>query len=110
MGYGSWLWLLAIASCGYFAVKEKVFWNRQRRIEQIASPLSTAIAQMVGIAGGIYLALGVLASFLNLELPDRVRAYGIGLDPLALLSIFLSMLQPYLIRLNNFRKKWLHKR
>ncbi len=102
---GSWLVLPAFVLLGYFAVKERAFWNMRRSIEPVSSPFSRALVQLVGIAGGIYLALGLFTSFINLELPERIKAWGFGLDPLAVLSVLLAFVQPYLIRLQKFIKK-----
>ncbi len=102
---GSGLVLLALLVLGYFAVKERAFWNMRRSIEPVSSPFSRALVQLVGVAGGIYLALGLFASFVNLELPDRIKAWGFGLDPLAVAAILLALVQPYLIRLQKFIRK-----
>lgn len=95
-----------ILALGYLAAREKRFWNMRRSIEPVSSPLARAISQLVGVAGGIYLALGLLSSFLNLELPVQIKAYGFGLDPLALLAMAAAIIQPYLLRVRLFVKKY----
>ena len=99
------LLLVSILGCGYFAAKEKAFWNMRRSIEATPSPLSKAIGQLLGIAGGIYLALSLLASFISLELPQKIDAFGLFMDPLALAAMFLAIVQPYTIRLYYFVRK-----
>ena len=71
-------------------------------MEPKASPLSVAVQDMVGTAGGVYLSLVMLVSFLKIDLPGRVYLLGIGVDPTALLAIALAVVQPLLYR---FRKK-----
>ncbi len=105
MGYIDLAILFSVLGIGYFAVKEKAFWNMRRSMEPVPSPFSKALIQLVGIAGGIYLALAFLMSFLSVELPERVKALGFSIDPLALLSMLLAVVQPYLIRLRYFIKK-----
>lgn len=62
--------------------------------ENKESPLSRAIQEMVATAGGIYLSLIMLISFLKLNIPDKFIFYQITIDPVALTSIGLTILQP----------------
>ncbi len=73
--------------------------------EAKASPLSLALANMIGVAGGIYLSLVILVTFLELELPAKVNIAGFNLEPLAAISITAAVLQPYFSRLYYFAKK-----
>lgn len=60
----------------------------------ISSFLSEALAQLVGIAGGIYLSLIMLVSFLELDIPHRITFAGLSMQPLAFLALGLAVLQP----------------
>jgi len=71
--------------------------------ESKASPLSRAVAGLVGTAGGIYLSLVLLATFLNLNVPERVRLGEVYLEPIAAISIALAIIQPFI--LNYFQLK-----
>ncbi|MEW6448245.1 MAG: hypothetical protein AB1426_09160 [Bacillota bacterium] len=63
------------------------------------SPLGSALAYLVGVAGGIYLSLSLVVDFLELKVPARVSFWGMELEPLAALAIALALLQPFLLRL-----------
>ena len=69
--------------------------------ETRASPLSMAIQELVGTAGGIYLAIITLTSFLKLDVPDKVSLVSVDLDPLALSAIGAALIQPLVMRLFN---------
>ncbi|BAF59461.1 MAG: hypothetical protein HPY89_00260 [Pelotomaculum sp.] len=62
------------------------------------SPLSQALANLVGVAGGVYLSMVVLATFLEIQLPERVQMGNFAFEPLAALSILLALMQPFLQR------------
>jgi hypothetical protein len=66
-----------------------------------SSPLSRALAELVGTAGGIYLSLTLARDFLKLDVPGRVyvRPWHMEVEPLAALSLALALLQPYVMRL-----------
>lgn len=67
--------------------------------EGINSPLSEALAQLVGVAGGVYLSVVMLVNFLELDVPPRVELLGVGFEPLASISILIAIVQPYILRL-----------
>lgn len=66
--------------------------------ESRASPLTLALTNLIGMAGGIYLTLVVLITFLELQLPARVQVGSVTLEPLATISFGLSIVQPYFYR------------
>jgi len=67
------------------------------RNQPTPSPLSTGLAQLVGTAGGIYLALELLFSFL--KIPEDWWSHStFVVEPLALISLFLAIIQPFVIR------------
>ncbi|GFN23829.1 MAG: hypothetical protein IMW96_08240 [Thermoanaerobacteraceae bacterium] len=82
----------------YLALRAKV--RRYRltgNVEGVPSPASRALAELVAVAGGIYLSLIMLVSFLKLSLPETVSVGGWQVDPLALLALTVALLQPLLL-------------
>jgi len=63
------------------------------------TPLSEALAGLVGTAGGIYLSLVLLTTFLEVQIPARVHLGGVQMEPLAAFSIALAVVQPFVLRL-----------
>lgn len=84
------------------SVQERVrqLMARQKDWESIgetkSSPLSQALANLIGVAGGIYLSLMIMVAFLEINLPEVVQVGGLSLEPLALISIILALAQPFL--------------
>lgn len=81
-------------------------WLRVRRyrddifgVETRASPLSMAVQELMATAGGVYLAIVALTSFLKMDMPDRVSLMQVSVDPLALTAIGLALVQPLVGRL-----------
>ena len=105
MGSLDIMFLLGVAGAGYLAAKEKAFWNMRRSYGPVSSPLAKAVGQLVGIAGGIYLALDLLTTFLSVDIPEQIRTLGFNIDPLAVFSILMALVQPYLTRFETFIKK-----
>lgn len=68
-------------------------------VETRASPLSMAVQELVATAGGVYLAIIALTSFLKMDMPDRVSLMQVSVDPLALTAIGLALVQPLAGRL-----------
>jgi hypothetical protein len=93
-----------------FAVHEKIRHLRFRERSSLvlensqASPLSKAITSLYGLAGGIYLSLVLICTFLEVQLPDRILLGGFTLEPLATVSIALALIQPFILRLSVLRK------
>lgn len=84
-----------------WSVQSKIFLNRKRQKdlpEVIGSPVSQALTQLLGTAGGIYLSLVMLASFLGLEIPKQIFFWQWSLDPLAFFSLLVTLLQPLILR------------
>lgn len=98
--FGLILFLLVV-----FSVRERVRLRLYREKEwgglgeSKASPLSQALANLVGVAGGIYLSLMVLVSFLEVQLPPRVKIGQISMEPLAVVAFGLALLQPFAMRI-----------
>lgn len=92
--------ILGIFFLIYLAIKSRIFLNRQRRKElpeTINSPFSEAITQLLGIAGGIYLSLVMLSSFLSIPIPETISFFSWTVDPLALFSLLIAVFQPLML-------------
>jgi hypothetical protein len=85
------------------AIKTKKRLKRWRDIADldhaVESPTSYAIGELVAVAGGIYLSLVLLASFLKISMPERIVFYSWSFDCLALIALFLALLQPIFLSL-----------
>ncbi|NLT94517.1 MAG: hypothetical protein GXW85_03120 [Clostridia bacterium] len=84
-----------------FSVRSKILLNQKRRKdlpEIIASPVSQALTQILGTAGGIYLSLVMLAAFLEIQIPQKVLLFKWSIDPLAFFSLSITLLQPLILR------------
>ncbi len=68
--------------------------DHERNEFAIASPLSESVSQLVGIAGGIYVALVLLFGFLEIEYPAKILIVHVSCNPLALVSMLLACVQP----------------
>lgn len=80
-----------------WAVRSRVFLKKTRGLEAgstVASPASLALAELAAVAGGIYLSLILLQTFLKLSVPQEVTVLNMPLDPIALLAIVIALLQP----------------
>lgn len=86
--------LVGLAVCFTAAIRLRLWQNQYRQEEVIPSPLAEAMRQLVGVAGGIYLSLVMLVSFLGIDLPQAFCFLDLMLDPLAVLSILLACVQP----------------
>ncbi|EGO62122.1 hypothetical protein [Acetonema longum] len=58
------------------------------------SPLSMALQELVGTAGGVYLSIIMLISFLKIDLPQTLELFEVSFDPLALFAILSAVVQP----------------
>ncbi|MDR3270808.1 MAG: hypothetical protein LBT32_04780 [Peptococcaceae bacterium] len=84
--------LLLAGVCGSLRQRRALsLWRSGKATE---SPVSRALAQLVGTAGGIYLSLELLLSFLRIP-EDWRQAAPFPAEPLALLSLLIAILQPY---------------
>jgi hypothetical protein len=99
------LFLLMLALV-FFSVRERIKLRASRfrshkswELEPRATPLSEAVFQLVGIAGGIYLSLIMLFTFLEVNLPNKIKLGGIEVEPLAAFAIGLAIAQPFAVRL-----------
>ncbi len=70
--------------------------------DPLESPVSRAVSEMLGVAGGIYLALLMLVSFLQIKIPSMINMFGMEIEPLALISIIITLFQPYVGELKQY--------
>lgn len=69
-------------------------------VEPSSSFLSEAIVELLAVAGGIYLALVMVAAFLQIDMSQKIVVGAAKLDCLALISLALAFLHPL------FNKLW----
>ena len=66
------------------------------RSQSTSNQLATALSQLVGTAGGIYLSLELLFSFL--KIPENWWSDSIFfVEPLAVISLLLAIFQPFVL-------------
>lgn len=70
--------------------------RQQEVVEPVSSPLAEALKQLIGVAGGVYVALVSLAAFLRLPSQQTVELFGVTFDPLALAALIVAIVQPFL--------------
>lgn len=63
----------------------------------VSNPFASALAQLVGTAGGIYLSLELLFAFLKLP-EDWWSNTTFVVEPLAVISLALAIIQPYILK------------
>uniref|UniRef100_A0A7C2IDZ8 Uncharacterized protein n=1 Tax=Ammonifex degensii TaxID=42838 RepID=A0A7C2IDZ8_9THEO len=85
---------------GQLSAQARVFNGTAR-----SSPLTSAIAYLVGVAGGLYLSLSLIIDFLGVKVPVRVTLWGLEIDPLAAVAIVMATLQPFLLRLYRYFRR-----
>lgn len=80
-------------------VRVKRFRNILDSMETKPSPLSMAIQELIAVAGGLYLALIMLVSFLKIDVPEKIFVHNISLDPLACIAVIIALFQPLILKL-----------
>lgn len=86
---------------------DQVIKNRKKKLlqkvpeEVIPSPISQGLAYLVGVAGGIYISLVMLTSFLQIAFPETVKILGVEVDLLAAIAFLLAIVQPWIIKIYN---------
>ncbi len=97
------IFLIIIFILFFFAVRTKRTLQRMRTMAQLEnavdSPTSVAIGELVAIAGGIYLSLILLTSFLKVNMPARISFYDWSVDYLAAIAFAIALFQPILTTL-----------
>jgi hypothetical protein len=64
-------------------------------METKPSIISAAIMELIAVAGGVYIALTAVTSFLAVEVPDRVLWMGLRFNPLAAISMLVAVVLPF---------------
>ncbi len=97
----SWIILILFFLLLTFSLLQRLKRYRQMNStnEIKISPLSLALQELIAISGGIYLSLIMLVSFLKLDIPDKVMILELSLDPVACISILLTIIQPFFIKI-----------
>ena len=100
------IFLLLIIIILFVVSASQVVNNRQKKVlkqtpNEIPSAISQALTYLVGVAGGIYISLVMLASFLKIALPESIQIFGVSLDPLAVIAFALAIIQPWVIKAYN---------
>ncbi|SHE43086.1 hypothetical protein SAMN02745133_00445 [Desulforamulus putei DSM 12395] len=101
---GSMIVGLLVALLVVFSLRERMRIKRYRKEwdvigESKSSPLSESLAGLVGTAGGIYLSLVMLTTFLEIDVPSRVNISVVSLEPMAAVSFILAIISPFMNRL-----------
>lgn len=111
MKIGLLLFILIVILLVVLSVRERVrlMYRRDKDWDIIgeakSSPISRAMASLVGTAGGIYLTLVLMQTFLELEVPANVQMGSIAMEPLAAVSIAIALLQPFVMRFISLTRK-----
>lgn len=97
----SWILLLAlflILNCSVL-LRLRYFRQMNDTNEIKNSPLSLVIQEMLAVAGGIYLSLIMLVSFLRLNIPEKILIFELAVDPIASTAILLTIIQPFFLKI-----------
>lgn len=100
------LFFILLFALVFIAVRARIKLNAMRletEFQTINSPLSEAVMQLLGLAGGIYLSLLMLVSFLSINIPETILIGNTSFNPLASLSLLLSLLQPIILDLSKIK-------
>ncbi|MDK2820553.1 MAG: hypothetical protein PWP31_518 [Clostridia bacterium] len=97
----SFLFLAFILILVFLAVFMKVSYYRSVEVEPINSPLSRALAEIVSIAGGIYLSLVLVVNFLKINIPETIFIGRVQFDPLAIVALILTIIQAFVLNFVN---------
>jgi len=95
--------VILLAAFFFIISSVKALKNKNRKIlkqtpeEIIPGTISQGLTYLVGVAGGIYISLIALTSFLKIVFPKSILLFGVSVDPLAVISFLLAVLQPWVI-------------
>ncbi|MCL1851994.1 MAG: hypothetical protein FWF88_03055 [Peptococcaceae bacterium] len=84
---------------------KKKQWRSAGAKTTLPSPLSQAVARLVGTAGGIYLSLELLFSFLGLRHETWQAYMPLAIDPMAAFSLVIAIIQPYGVKVWEFARR-----
>ncbi|MDF2571261.1 MAG: hypothetical protein K0R55_2865 [Sporomusa sp.] len=86
--------LIVIWSIWLRVCRSRVAMDNLPQVDPRPSPFSNAVQELVATAGGVYLSLVMIVSFLKLELPERITISILAFDPLAMTAIGVAVIQP----------------
>lgn len=86
------------------AIRVKVRLYHRSSVEAVVSPVSRALAELVAVAGGIYLSLVLLFSFLKLNIKEVITIEQFQVDPLAAAALVIALVQPLALSLWQYLK------
>jgi hypothetical protein len=67
--------------------------------EMKSSPFSRALTELIATAGGIYLSLLMLTTFLDLNIPQKISLKIIEIDTIAGIALLIAIVQPFILNL-----------
>jgi len=97
------------AVCSVRERRKKRKW-RSTGPQTLQSPLSQALAQLVGTAGGIYLSLELLCSFLGVRYEEWPAMTSLAINPLAAGSLVIAIIQPFVAKAWNAVRRGIESR
>lgn len=112
MSIGVWLVIIVVLVLVPLSVRERIRLNRYRDKdwdaigEAKSTPISRALTNLVGMAGGIYLSIILLVTFLEIKVPERIKFGTVSLEPIATISILIAIIQPFVIRVLEMRNRF----
>ncbi|MDA8096604.1 MAG: hypothetical protein C4575_01015 [Desulforudis sp.] len=83
-------------------------WHRSGNLWELEpqkTPFSEALGTLIGNAGGIYLSVVLMLTFVGIEPPARITVGTMELEPLASAAILLAAIQPVLLGLTQGIRK-----
>lgn len=89
----------------FFSVREKALLKKQQvslkevRKDTNLRLFADALVELISSAGGIYISLIMLGTFLNIDVPKEIAVWGVSLDPMALVALVAAVVQPIVVKL-----------
>jgi hypothetical protein len=111
MSAGTLIIVFAVLALVILSVRERIRIKEFRErawdgSETKSSPFSQAIGSLIGTAGGIYLSMIMLFSFMEVQLPGKVNLFRLELEPLAAFSFIIAIIQPFVIKLWQMKQRF----
>ena len=109
MSFMNILFILLVLALLGFSVRARVRLRTARErawdgSSAVPSPLSEAIMSLIGTAGGLYLSVELLFSFLEISVPGRVELFSVAVEPVAAACIAMAIVQPLFANLLKLKK------
>ncbi|TGE31230.1 hypothetical protein [Desulfosporosinus sp. Sb-LF] len=88
------LWVMLLVMGVAISIRERKYMTMWRSSQPTSNQLASVVSQLVGTAGGIYLSLELLFSFL--KIPEDWWSQSVFfVEPLAAISLILAIVQPF---------------